>query len=83
MRRCLEDAPIGAELTAVLENLLQQNADGPLALFFLGRAAAQQGDNERAKSLWRRLQATVPDGAPFNASLDEMIAELEETADQK
>ncbi len=49
------------------------------ALFFLGLAAAQEGDKTRALGYWQKLLARVPQGAPGRADLESKIAALEKS----
>ncbi|MGB8277751.1 MAG: c-type cytochrome biogenesis protein CcmI [Methylovirgula sp.] len=55
----------------------------PKALFFLGLAAAQEGDKARALGYWQKLLAQVPQGAPGRADLEAKIAELEKSTPPK
>ena len=48
----------------------------PTPRFFLGLAAEQRGDNERAKQLWGELAAELPQGSPVAQALGARIAAL-------
>jgi cytochrome c-type biogenesis protein CcmH len=45
-------------------------------LYFLGQAAAEQGDPERARTYWQRLLARIPKDAPERAQLQKLVDQL-------
>lgn len=49
----------------------------PKAQFYLGAAAAQDGDKVKAREIWENLIAGSPAGAPWVAPVREKIAELD------
>lgn len=53
------------------------------ALFFLGLAAAQDGDKARALGYWQKLLALVPQGGSGRADLEARIAALEKSMPPK
>ncbi len=71
-----DDAPLSAAAIDQLQRLAALDADNPEALYFLGRAAAEQGDPARAKTYWQRLQARMPADAPQRAELQKLIDQL-------
>ncbi len=71
-----DDAPLSAAAIDQLQRLAALDADDPEALYFLGRAAAEQGDPERARTYWQRLLAKMPAAAPQRAELQKMIDQL-------
>jgi cytochrome c-type biogenesis protein CcmH len=71
-----DDAPLSAAAIDQLQRLAALDADNPEALYFLGRAAAEQGDRARAKTYWQRLQARMPADAPQRAELQKLIDQL-------
>ena len=71
-----EDAALSAAAVEQLERVVELDADNPQALFWLGRAAAEQGDVTRARALWQRLLAQIPAAAPQRAQLQSLIDEL-------
>lgn len=71
------DNTISAELQGVLEKLRTFDPDDPLALFNLGHAARNRGDNAQALALWKRLQEKVPPDAPLALTLERLIAETQ------
>jgi cytochrome c-type biogenesis protein CcmH len=73
--RDAEDNQVNAELKAVLEQLLAGNENDPLALYFLGHAAAQNGDADTAITYWTKLRASLPPDSPLTPKLDELIAD--------
>ena len=68
------DERVSTELEAVLNKLLAANENDPLALFFLGYADAQKGDENKAAARWEKLRAMLPPGSPLTPKLDELIA---------
>ncbi|HUZ91145.1 MAG TPA: c-type cytochrome biogenesis protein CcmI [Methylocella sp.] len=48
----------------------------PKPQFFLGLAAAQEGDSARAREIWGKLVAEAPPGAPWAQALRERMAAL-------
>ena len=56
--------------------MVELDADNPQALFWLGRAAAEQGDVARARAYWQRLLAQLPADAPQRAQLETLIDQL-------
>ncbi|NOX83645.1 MAG: c-type cytochrome biogenesis protein CcmI [Alphaproteobacteria bacterium] len=73
--RDAEDNQVNAELNAVLEALLAGNENDPLALYFLGHAAAQNGDADTAVAYWTKLRASLPPDSPLTPKLDGLIAD--------
>ncbi len=59
-----DDAPLSAMAIEQLKRVAELDADNPEVLYFLGRAAAEQGDPERARAYWQRLLAQMPAAAP-------------------
>ena len=70
------DAPLSAAAIDQLQRLAALDAEDPEALYFLGRAAAEQGEPERARRYWQRLLAKMPAAAPQRAELQKMIDQL-------
>jgi cytochrome c-type biogenesis protein CcmH len=56
--------------------VLEQNPDHPSALFFLGLDAAQTGDPDRARALWGRLLAGMPEDSPARADIQRQLEAL-------
>jgi cytochrome c-type biogenesis protein CcmH len=73
--RDADDNQVNAELKAILEQLLAGNENDPLALYFLGHAAAQNGDADTAVTYWTKLRASLPPDSPLTPKLDGLIAE--------
>ena len=65
------DASAQLALAAALDPKL------PEARYYLGLAAAQDGDKARAKEIWASLAAETPAGSPIKAALEQKIAELD------
>jgi cytochrome c-type biogenesis protein CcmH len=45
--------------------------------YFVGAAAAQKGEFEKASAIWKALAADLPEGSPPRQALDEQIAEID------
>ncbi len=71
-----DDAPLSATAIDQLKRVAELDADNPEALYFLGRAAAEQGEPERARAYWQRLLAQMPADAPQRAELQKLIDQL-------
>jgi len=71
------DTTISAELESVLKKLRDFDADDPLALYNLGYAAHNRGDNKEALTLWTRLRQQLPPDTPLAPTLDRLIAEAQ------
>jgi cytochrome c-type biogenesis protein CcmH len=71
------DQPLAPEAVAQLQEVLALDADHPLALFHLGRAAAARGDANAAARHWNRLLAQMPADAPARAQLERLLESLE------
>jgi cytochrome c-type biogenesis protein CcmH len=60
------------------EAVMAQDATQPTARFYLGLAAAQQGEREKAREMWSKLLADAPEGAPWVERVKILLAKLEE-----
>lgn len=69
--------PAAQELFAAVR---EQAPDQPQALFYLGMAAAQAGDDRVALDRWARLLETGAADAPWRASVEEQFREVAERA---
>ncbi|MFN3075528.1 MAG: c-type cytochrome biogenesis protein CcmI [Alphaproteobacteria bacterium] len=49
------------------------DANGPIAQYYLGLAAAQDGEMRRALAIWRHLERNSPPGAPWLSLLKDRI----------
>ena len=65
------------QAVAQLEKALKLDPKLPEARYYLGAAAAQGGDIEKARTLWRALAADLPKDSPPRKSLEEQIAQLD------
>jgi cytochrome c-type biogenesis protein CcmH len=72
-----DDAPLSAAAVDQLKRVVELDADNPQALFWLGRAAAEQGDVAHARELWQRLLAQIPADAPQRMQLQALIDRLD------
>ncbi|OAN50012.1 c-type cytochrome biogenesis protein CcmI [Magnetospirillum moscoviense] len=77
----LDQVPQGSALPAELVGLMRQvaaidptNVD---ALYFLGIAAAQAGDKAKAKDLWRKAAALLPEGSQDRQDILKQVETLE------
>ncbi len=71
-----DDAPLSAAAIDQLQRVAELDADNPEVLYFLGRAAVEQGEPERARTYWQRLLAQMPADAPQRAQLQKLIDQL-------
>lgn len=71
-----EGAPIGAETEEALKAIEQRNPEEPFALYFLGVAAQQDGDEESAREYWEKLLAQLPEDSEDAARVREMVEGL-------
>ena len=69
--------PPSTEVVAQLEQILELDADNPIALFHLGRAAASRGDASAAAQHWQRLLAQLPPDAPVRPELKRLLEDLQ------
>ena len=66
--RKIED-PVPARAVALLKTVTAQQPDQPMALWFLGLAAAQQRDFAAARDDWQHLLRVVPADAPERSTV--------------
>ncbi len=71
------DQPPSPETVAQLQEVLALEADNPVALFHLGRAAAARGDATAAVRHWKRLLTQMPADAPARAELERLLEDLQ------
>lgn len=71
-----EAVSFNEELVSALNKLLEYNENDALALFYLGLDAKEQGDADKARALWIRLQESLPPDAPIMPQLQSLIEEL-------
>jgi len=74
--RKLED-PIPPRVVALLKSVEARQPDQPMALWFLGLAAAQQRDFPNARRYWRHLLEIIPPNAPERQTVVDALAALE------
>jgi cytochrome c-type biogenesis protein CcmH len=72
-----ENGEITPQAQEQIERALELDPKWPEARYFLGLAAAQKGDVEKARALWRALAADLPEGESARAAVEEKIAELD------
>ncbi len=68
--------PIPEPLAAALQRILKIEPANPIALFYLGQAAAEQGDKEKALSYWQTLLPSLPEGSAERKLVEDSIAGL-------
>ena len=71
------DAPFGEEVMTALNRIIAFNGDDPLALFYLGLAARERGEADKALAFFERLKTVVPDDAPILPQLEGLIEETQ------
>ncbi len=60
----------------LFRTVLEQDPDNAKALYFVGLEAADSGDIARARDLWGRLLARIPDGEPSRAAIQRQLESL-------
>jgi cytochrome c-type biogenesis protein CcmH len=65
------------EAKAAFERALAHNAKLPKARFFLGVAAHQDGQGEKAISIWRDMLSEAPPDSPWAGMVRETLARIE------
>ena len=71
------DQPPSPQVVAQLQEVLELDADNPVALFHLGRAAAARGDTAAAVRHWQRLIAQLPADAPVRPELERLLENMQ------
>jgi cytochrome c-type biogenesis protein CcmH len=71
-----DDAPLSAAAVDQLKRVAELDANNPEVLYFLGRAAVEQGEPERARTYWQRLLTRMPADAPQRPQLQKLIDQL-------
>lgn len=69
--------PIPARVVGLLRTVEKSQPDQPMALWFLGMAAAQQRDFSTARQYWRHLLDVIPADAPERKTVNDALAELQ------
>ena len=64
---------VSGEARSAMRKLLSFDENEPLALFYLGMAAQQQGSNDEALLHWRKLKTVLPANAPILPQLQKLI----------
>jgi len=80
LAEAMANANNGAFTPEAYDNIsraLELDPKGPEVRYFAGAAAAQKGEFERARSIWKSLSADLPEGSPPRKAVDEQIAELD------
>ena len=72
--RSEEDIRLSEDLEFALNGLLEASPEDPLAMFYYGLAARNEGEFPKALDYWQRLRAVVPQNAPILEELDRLIA---------
>ncbi|HMK80569.1 MAG TPA: c-type cytochrome biogenesis protein CcmI [Xanthobacteraceae bacterium] len=71
---------VTAEAKAAFDRALVQDPNNPKARFFLGVAAQQDGQRDKAAAIWKELLKDAPPNAPWIGMVREGLAQLGETA---
>jgi cytochrome c-type biogenesis protein CcmH len=61
---------------AILRRVLEMAPDNPEALWFVGNAEADAGNNDEARKLLGRLLELIPEGNPQKAAVQQRINEI-------
>lgn len=75
--RKLED-PISERVVALMKSIEARQPDEPLALWFLGMAAAQQRDLVGARQYWQHLLRVMPPDAPERKTVSAALAAIKD-----
>ena len=67
---------VTAEAKRDFEAALALDAQSPMARFYVGLEAAQNGDREKAGDLWSKLLADGPADAPWRARVEALLTQL-------
>jgi len=71
---------VTAEAKTAFDRAVALDANSPKANFFLGLAAQQDGERDKAAAIWRDLLAKAPAGAPWAATVQQALAEIGQPA---
>jgi len=71
-----DDARLSSEVVEQWRRVVELDQDNPEALFFLGRAAFERGEFDRAEQYWQRLLARIPEDAPQRDQLESLLEQL-------
>jgi cytochrome c-type biogenesis protein CcmH len=74
------DGAMPPEAVAQLDRALALDPKNPGVRFYLGLAAAQQDDREKARTLWTGLLADLPEGSQARQEVQEKLALLDAPA---
>ena len=71
-----EDQPLPAAAVNIFRQILALNETSPVALWHLGIAAAESGDQDAARDFWGRLLALIPAGSSDRDAVQRAIDSL-------
>ena len=71
-----EDVSVPANAAEAYETVLTANPDNEQALYYLGLAAQQGGDETRAITLWTQLRDRLPEGSSQRAFIEARLQEI-------
>jgi cytochrome c-type biogenesis protein CcmH len=71
-----EDGRVTPQAKQAFEAALKEDEKEPRARFFLGMAAEQDGDKQKAIDVWTKLLADFPPDAPFASAVRDRIVAL-------
>jgi cytochrome c-type biogenesis protein CcmH len=60
---------------ALLDGVLKEDGNHLLAQFWRAQAWTQQGEDAKARAIWRNLRANLPDEAPLAKMLDKQLSQ--------
>jgi cytochrome c-type biogenesis protein CcmH len=69
--------PLAPELVEQMRRVEALDEGNPLVLFFLGRAAQEQGDVATARDYWQQLLTMMPKDAPERAPVEDLLKQLD------
>jgi cytochrome c-type biogenesis protein CcmH len=73
----LANGVVTDDAKAAFERALALDAKSPKARFFLGVAAHQDGQGDKAVSIWRAMLSEAPPGSPWAGMVRETLARIE------
>jgi cytochrome c-type biogenesis protein CcmH len=76
-----EDGEIPPEAEKLMQRALAIDPQYMEARYFLGLAAAQHGDKEKARAIWTAMLADLPEDSPVRAPVAGKIAQLDAPPD--
>lgn len=71
---------VTADAKQAFDQAATKSPDDPKARFYLGLAAQQDGDTDKAADIWQKLLKDAPPGAPWTTAVQQALASAGRTA---